>query len=1117
MPVGNDTITTLPAWLQNIRSEAYSILTQYKNIVIHRAKLALLCSELLAFHKSQINVPNRQVTPGENTNLQLLSKLITDMRNVFISFSEQNFLQVLIKANPCKFINQLNEFRVQFNKCCIELNFTKNEPCPINPIQTRIDDASDMAGIIEMIDLALETQANRFTAEQKQVFELRKQECIEAVEKYNEIEAASKEQKDQLLRNMTAEEVTENLKEFKEWNINPDDFELQKRLGSGTFADVYLGYQKSTGLLVGFKKLKTQQFKFHDFQMYKREIQIFSSLKHYAILPFVGASIQHPYCLVTEFMSNGNLFERLRKATTPFDGTRKTICALGIAEGMAYMHSKNIMHRDLKSLNILLDSDDFPKICDFGMSRNIEGADVLTGGIGTYRWMAPEVLDSRPYTFKADVYSYAIVLWELLTQDVPFHGLSEIQVSMNVIQKDARPLFPQNCPQKIVKLIKRCWDRDPDQRPDFETIAKMFKCGLISFPGTNQDQVNAYISQFSSHESNLGEFDINKVTEKSIDQIIMEMEGEQTISTALAKLKLIDDKNNWQNLLRNSEVIRAIVDQMKSCSLAQTSFDLVQCFYPLSCDSVMCQSFVKLGGTQALLELILKFGSANMPKAIESLTNVMAIDNNVKLTAEHFAKLASFLGTTELSIRISSTDLLSLVVRRRAFETDTAVISIINSVLGNAIREAKLELLKATLKLIKLLLPYQKAINFLARGEGPTTILDILQHDDEEVLCDTLDIMRALIGEIQQPQKAIQSYSSLFVKVVSHGSIQLMTKALYVVGVIVHSPFAFKLFNDSEPGFQQCLKQNNTTIAAYSLQLMFALLSNQSSFQAFSGLGEYIVPHLNSDKPGIAALAASCLTVIIMNLQDKVQGKVFVETLANFVKTALNNDILRQPALRLTGVVSMSFAGAKFLDNSGCIPLLQSCLSNSDCETRKLAFMAFAAFTQSYPLSANANNAVDDFVKALDDDKVAPYPLICIRCITSDPCGALHCVQHINRITKLFENDDDETLETTFSTVENIVSDPSSAGTLDTNHDIKCVVQAMSKFTSIPAFRERALAILDEASKFHYGRAALRKYQIVDFCKEQINNSSVPSTLKKYYVRIISRTKASDSADSKKS
>lgn len=1117
MPLGNDAVTTLPVWLQNIRSEVYSILTQYKNLVIHRAKLACLCGELLQFHKSQINVPNRQVTPGENTNLQQLSKLIQDMRAVFLSFSEQNFIQSLLNQSPTEFYNTLNDFRTSFNKCCIELNFTTTDPLPINPGQIRIDDSSDCTGIVEMIDFALESQAGRLSDEEKEILNKRKLECLNQVEKYNEIEQASKEQKDQLLRNMTNEEVTEALMEFKNWNINPDDFELQKRLGSGTFADVYLGYQKSTGLLVGYKKLKTQQFKYTDFQMYKREIQIFSSLKHYAILPFVGASIQHPYCLVTEFMSNGNLFERLRKSTTPFDGTRKTICALGIAEGMAYMHSKNIMHRDLKSLNILLDSDDFPKICDFGMSRNIDGTDVLTGGIGTYRWMAPEVLDSKPYSFKADVYSYAIVLWELLTQDIPFRGLPELQVSINVVQKDARPLFPQNSPQKIVKLIKRCWDKDPDLRPDFETIAKMFKCGLISFPGTNQDQVNAYISQFSSHESNLGEFDINKVSEKSVEQIILEMGGSVTISTALAKLKLIADKPQWIQILRNSEIVKAMVEEMSHCTLAQTSFDLVACMYPISSDTVMCQSFVKLGGTNALLELILKFGSASMPRAIDTLMNVLALDNNAKLTSEHFAKLASFLGTTELSIRISSTQLLCLVVRRRAFETDAAVLSIINSVLGNAIREAKLELLSATLKLIKLLLPYQKALNFLARGEGPMAILDILNHDDDEVISDSLDILRALIGEVQQPQKAIQLYASLFVRVCQKAKDELTTKALYVVGVIVHSPFAFKMFSDSEPGFRQCLKSKHPTIAAYTLQILFALLSNQASFSAFSSLGEFIVPHLSNEKSGIAALAASCLTVIVMNMQDQCAEKVFVDDSSKFISRGLETDSLKQPALRLTGVVSMSFCGARFLDNSGCIPLLQKCLKSEDKETRKLAFMAFAAFTQSYSLSSNANNAVDDFVVALDDASVAPYPLICIRCVTSDPSGALHCVQHIQRISKLFENSDDETLETAFSTIENIVSDPSAAGTLDSNHDIKCVVQSMSKFTKTPAFRERALAILDEASKFHYGRAALRKYQIVDFCKEQIAMPAVPSSLRKFYVRIISRTKTSDSTDTKKS
>lgn len=171
-------------------------------------------------------------------------------------------------------------------------------------------------------------------------------------------------------------------------------------------------------------------------------------------------------------------------------------------QGMNYLHLCSIMHRDLKSGNVLLDAHGTVKISDFGLSCVLEighaSAD-LTAETGTYRWMAPEVIRHEPYSTKADVYSFGVVLWEMITKDQPFRGMTPIQgrlcdlylghngnlganddhmdifslypaAAFAVARQQMRPALPRHTPLKIGELVEHCWHQDPSRRPDFSAI-----------------------------------------------------------------------------------------------------------------------------------------------------------------------------------------------------------------------------------------------------------------------------------------------------------------------------------------------------------------------------------------------------------------------------------------------------------------------------------------------------------------------------------------------------------------------------------------------------------------------------------------------------------------------
>ena len=158
------------------------------------------------------------------------------------------------------------------------------------------------------------------------------------------------------------------------------------------------------------------------------------------------------------------------KGAWPWELVKKVAC--GASRGMAYLHGGKppVLHRDLKSANLLLDESYTTKVCDFGLSRLKAQERSMTGNCGTVQWMAPEVLANMSYNEKADVYSFGIVLWELLSRECPYDGMTAIQCALAVLNRDKRPDIPKWCPPSLHALIKSCVKKEPDQRPSFTQI-----------------------------------------------------------------------------------------------------------------------------------------------------------------------------------------------------------------------------------------------------------------------------------------------------------------------------------------------------------------------------------------------------------------------------------------------------------------------------------------------------------------------------------------------------------------------------------------------------------------------------------------------------------------------
>ncbi|GAV72851.1 PB1 domain-containing protein/Pkinase_Tyr domain-containing protein, partial [Cephalotus follicularis] len=275
--------------------------------------------------------------------------------------------------------------------------------------------------------------------------------------------------------------------------IKNSDLEYIKELGSGTYGTVFYGKWKGSD--VAIKKLKPCCFTDGSLDEdrlvadFWREAHILGQLHHPNIVAFYGVVTDGPVtnlATVTEYMVNGSLKQVLRRKDRTIDRRKRLIIAMDAVFGMEYLHEKKIVHFDIKSHNFLVNMRDpqrpVCKIGDLGLSK-IKQRTLVSGGVrGTIPWMAPELLNSQNnmVTEKVDVYSFGIVMWELLTGEEPYVNMRSEEIIAGIIRGILRPEIPTWCDPAWRSLMERCWSSDPDSRPAFSEIAKELRAMSVA-------------------------------------------------------------------------------------------------------------------------------------------------------------------------------------------------------------------------------------------------------------------------------------------------------------------------------------------------------------------------------------------------------------------------------------------------------------------------------------------------------------------------------------------------------------------------------------------------------------------------------------------------------------
>ncbi|CAM0902719.1 unnamed protein product [Alopecurus aequalis] len=269
--------------------------------------------------------------------------------------------------------------------------------------------------------------------------------------------------------------------------ISWDELQLKERIGAGSFGTVYRADWHGSDVAV--KVLTDQGVGEAQLKEFLREISIMKRVRHPNVVLFMGAVTKCPHLsIVTEYLPRGSLFRLISKAASGemLDLRRRLRMALDVAKGINYLHCLNppIVHWDLKTPNMLVDKNWSVKVGDFGLSRFKATTFISSKSVaGTPEWMAPEFLRGEPSNEKCDVYSFGVILWELLTMQQPWGGLGPAQVVGAVAFQNRRLPIPQDTIPELAALIESCWADDPSQRPPFSSIVDTLKKLLKSMLG----------------------------------------------------------------------------------------------------------------------------------------------------------------------------------------------------------------------------------------------------------------------------------------------------------------------------------------------------------------------------------------------------------------------------------------------------------------------------------------------------------------------------------------------------------------------------------------------------------------------------------------------------------
>ncbi|XP_056152389.1 tyrosine-protein kinase Lck [Lampris incognitus] len=272
-----------------------------------------------------------------------------------------------------------------------------------------------------------------------------------------------------------------------EWEIPRESLKLERRLGAGQFGEVWMGvYNNDRKVAIKNLKLGTMSV-----EAFLAEANIMKNLQHLRLVRLFAVVTQEPIYIITEYMENGSLVDYL-KTTEGGSLPMNTLIDMAsqVADGMAFIEQKNYIHRDLRAANILVSHELICKVADFGLARLIEDNEYTAreGAKFPIKWTAPEAINYGTFSIKSDVWSFGILLTEIVTYGrIPYPGMSNPEVIQN-LERGYRMPRPENCIEGLYNIMCLCWRENPEDRPTFEYLRSVLEDFFTATEGQYQEQ-----------------------------------------------------------------------------------------------------------------------------------------------------------------------------------------------------------------------------------------------------------------------------------------------------------------------------------------------------------------------------------------------------------------------------------------------------------------------------------------------------------------------------------------------------------------------------------------------------------------------------------------------------
>lgn len=341
--------------------------------------------------------------------------------------------------------------------------------------------------------------------------------------------------------------------------ISWNNIKLGKCQGNGSYGKVYQAQWQGTQ--VAIKKLHLEELTEELKKSFEQEITIMHTYRYPHIVQLYGIcqEVEH-YALVMEYMEKGSLRRLLSDEMQNLTWLKRIKIALDIGRGLHYLHSQNIWHRDLKSANILIDSQYQAKISDFGLAKiKLETSSMSSkpnvSSVGSVRWKAPELFKRKAmYTSACDIYSYGMVLWELTSGTIPFADANDDATVISFIKDGEQEEIPKDCPAELDQLIKACWSVNPQERPTAANIVTALEAIYVQLLPE---------SEFEAEKTK--QLEKTQITQLKTQEKIRLMQKQENLLVKEDTLEqqMNSEKENYNELLKQKKQLEQTIEQLK--------------------------------------------------------------------------------------------------------------------------------------------------------------------------------------------------------------------------------------------------------------------------------------------------------------------------------------------------------------------------------------------------------------------------------------------------------------------------------------------------------------------------------------------------------------------------